>query len=40
MEIIKKEINGKLHVKVIKTEAEIEAVKQRKTEMEARKQKA
>ena len=39
MEIIKKEINGKLHVKVIKTEAEIEATKKRKAEMEVRKQK-
>ena len=39
MEIIKKEINRKLHVKVIRTEAEIEATKKRKAEMEARKAK-
>lgn len=39
MEIIKKEINGKLHVKIIRTEAEIEAAKKRKAEMEARKAK-
>ena len=40
MEIIKKEIDGKLHVKVIRTEAEIEAAKQRKAEIEAKRQKA
>ena len=41
MEIIKKEIDGKLHVKVIRTEAEIEAAKKRKAEMEeAKRQKA
>ena len=39
MEIIKKEIDGKLHVKVIRTDAEIEAAKKRKAEMEAKKQK-
>ena len=39
MEIIKKEIDGKLHVKVIRTEEEIEEVKKRKAEMEVRKQK-
>ena len=39
MEIIKKEIDGKLHVKVIRTEAEIEEAKKCKTEMEARKAK-
>ena len=39
MEIIKKEIDGKLHVKVIRTEAEIEEAEKRKVEMEARKQK-
>jgi hypothetical protein len=36
MEIIKKEIDGKLHVKVIRTEEEIEAAKKRKAKIEAR----